>query len=93
MIIMANNRYRKIRAEWRAVKKITGPFGFGVLIAAMVLWLVFGILTLYQTINTTFTPAEAVIFSDTIFFIYGLALTVFLYILVLKIKNKGLKLK
>jgi uncharacterized protein with PQ loop repeat len=90
---MKNNRYKTIRAEWMAVKRNVGTFGFGILIASMILWLVFGILTLYQTFQVNFTPAEAVIFSDIIFFIFGLTLTGFLYVNVLKIKNRKLNLK
>jgi hypothetical protein len=90
---MKNNRYKTIRAEWMAVKKNMGTFGFGILIASMILWLVFGILTLYQTLQVKFTPSEAVIFSDMIFFLFGLTLTGFLYVQVLKLKNRKLNLK
>ena len=90
---MNNKRYKTIKAEWAAIKRNLGSLGFIALIVSIALWLVFGILALCRTLRTDFTIQEAIIFQDILFFVYGLALTGFLYVHVLKIKNKKLRLK
>lgn len=88
-----NKRYKVIRAEWLAIKRNLGTFGFAALIISMVLWIIFGAVALCKTLQTRFTLQEAVIFYDMLFFLYSLTLTGFLYVHVLKIKNRKLRIK
>jgi len=88
-----NKRYKIVKAEWLAIRKELGTFGFVALILSMIAWMIFGVVALQKTIQTKFTIQEAVIFYDILFFIYSLTLTGFLYVHVLKIKNKKLRLK
>ena len=91
--MISNKRYKTVRAEWLAIKKELGTFGFAALILSMVLWVIFGVVALCKTLQTQFTIQEAVIFYDILFFIYSLTLIGFLYVHVLKIKNRKLRLK
>ncbi len=86
-------RYNKIKAEWLAIKKDMGTMGFIFLIISIFVWIIFGILMLNQTLQMRFSPQEIVILFDVIFFVYGIILIGFLYLHVLKIKNRNLKFK
>ncbi len=90
---MNGKRYNRVKAEWLAIKKDLGTFGFVALILSMFVWMIFGILTLCKTLQMKFSPQETIILFDVIFFVYGLILIGFLYLHVLKIKNRRLKFK
>ena len=90
---MKIGRYRSVKAEWMTIKKDLGTMGFLALILSMIMWLIFGILNLYKTLQMRFTIQETVILYNVIFFTFSLVLAGFLYIHVLKIKNRKLKFK
>ncbi len=90
---MNEKRYNKIKAEWLAIKKDMGTIGFICLILSMFGWLILGILNIYKTLQMKFSPQETIILYNVIFFVYSLILIGFLYMHVLKIKNRKLKFK